>query len=215
MLFLIAVGIFLIVVASTWWFGLWSNLITLINLIIAGLIASSFFENMAGSIDAKAPTFAYITDFASVWIIFFVTFGFLRMLTDLISSMRLKFDPVTEMIGRSILSIWIALVFISFSFFTLHMAPLPPGFYGDTPTAKMLGVGPDRFWLAFIQSRSRGALSDSSESTLFGEYSPVGGVHPNDVELKARVFDPHAQFVSRFALRRTGLSQQTNLRTPE
>ena len=215
MLTLIAIAIFLIIIGSTWWFGLWNNLLTLINLLLAGLVASSFYENMAITLEAWAPSFIYFSDFLAVWLIFVLVFAVLRTATDLLSSMRLRFDPVTEMMGRSVLSIWIAVVFIAFSFFTLHMAPIPPDFYGDLaakPARRMIGVGPDRFWLAFIQSRSRGALAESRTAPLLPAYDAADS-HPEDAELDARVFDPKARFIDDFHANRQKLSQQSTLRT--
>ena len=127
MLIAIAIMIFIVVVASTWWFGLWSNLITLINLFLASLLASSIYQPVANELANVNKTYAPLYDFIAVWLVFVVTFMVLRGLTDFLSSYRLRFDPITEMVGRSVLSVWIAGVFICFSFFTFQMAPFSPG----------------------------------------------------------------------------------------
>ena len=235
MIVLIMVLVFVLVVASTWWFGLWSNLITLINLFLASLTASSFYENVAIEIAYRQPTYLVLVDFVSLWLVFFVTYFVLRAITDMLSKVRLKFDFWTETVGRSILSVWIACVFISFAMFSLQLAPLPPHLFVDGEAeyelpdsktnpaeiakeipaellAKEKYFGPDRLWAAFIQSRSRGALSEARDTPLFPPYQL--GVHPDDEELNCRVFDPFGNFFEINHIRRVEVSKQKILRVP-
>jgi hypothetical protein len=233
MIIFIMILIFVLIVASTWWFGLWSNLITLINLFLASLVASSFYENVAVEIVIRQPTYIVLVEFVSLWLVFFVAFFILRAITDVFSKVRLKFDFWTETIGRSLLSVWIAGVFICFTMFSLQLAPLPPHFFvkgGDdfelpdsstSPSeiaaeipaellAKRKYFGPDKLWAAFIQSRSRGALSEGRDTTLFPSYRL--GVHPDDTKLNFRVFDPFGNFFEVNHVRRVAVSKQKILR---
>jgi len=114
MLYLIAIGMFILIVASTWWFGLWSGVVTLINLFIAAMLASSLYQPMSGKLSDINPTYEALFDFIGVWAVFCLAFFVLRGATDSLSRFRLKFDPLTEIIGRSIVSAWIAGVFICF-----------------------------------------------------------------------------------------------------
>lgn len=202
MLIAVAVVMFVVIVACNWWFGLWSNLITLINLLIAAMVASSVYPAIWTKLVVSFPSRPKFTqpnqfffEFLSVWIAFVMTYIILRASTDFLSGYRMKFDPITERIGRSILSIWIACVFICFSFYTLQMAAISPLAFGNDSFVRQanLGVGPDKLWLAFIQSRSRGALSSSKAAGIFPEY--LLEPHADDLELDARVFDPHATFL--------------------
>ena len=131
MLIFIAITMFILIVASTWWFGLWSNLITLINLLLASMIASICFEPVALKLLSMNSSYRYLYDFIAVWLVFLFVFVVLRGVTDVLSGYRLKFDPITELVGRSVLSIWIAGVFVCFSLFTLQMAPLKPSVYAE------------------------------------------------------------------------------------
>lgn len=138
MLIFIAITMFILIVASTWWFGLWSNLVTLVNLFLASMIASISFEPVSMKLLTMNSSYRYLYDFIAVWLIFLLAFVILRGVTDVLSSYRLKFDPITELVGRSILSVWIAGVFVCFSFFTLQMAPLKPSVYAENvPKAEM------------------------------------------------------------------------------
>ncbi|MCP4952416.1 MAG: CvpA family protein [Proteobacteria bacterium] len=212
MILLIAFLIFALVIGSNWWFGAWNCFLNLMNFFLAALVASSFYENLANS-GLFDSTFAYISNFISVWLIFVGTFVFLRLATDLLSRYQLKLEPWVDYVGRGVFSFWLACGFLCFTFFTLHMAPLPPDSFQTDPTAKTLGVGPDRLWLAFIQSRSRGALAEPKQSLLFPEYSLAD--HPDDAGANARVFDPAAMFIYNNYVQRNTISKNQYLRTAD
>ena len=207
---LLIILLFFAVIASTWWFGIWSNILTLINLLLAGLIASSYYEILAVKLAPSMPQFKKVLPFLSVWILFVATYLLLRLATDIISTKRVKFEKMTELVGQSILSIWVAAVFIAFTTFTLHLSPLPPAAFQSTPEGSTLGIGPDRFWLAFIQSRSRGALSSSKAKNMFAAEAK-GSSHPDDADLDARVFDPNGKFIPENINRRAGLANSKTI----
>ena len=210
MWWLIAFLVFATIVGSTWWFGLWSNVLTLINFFIAALVASSFYENAAATICNQDNTYRYIADFVGIWGLFALVMIAMRFSTDLLSSIRLRFHPVVEMIGQGLVCCWLGFAFVSFTFFTLHLAPIRPDSFQTGPEVRMLGIGPDRLWMAFIQSRSRGALASYRQSSMFPEYGLTP--HPDDVNLDARVFDPIGNFLFEQAARRKRLSNYTVLR---
>ncbi|MFK7768418.1 MAG: CvpA family protein [Mariniblastus sp.] len=210
MLILIGILIFVLCIASTWWFGLWSNAITLVNLLLSAMLASSIYEPVSIQLRNINSSYRVLYDFIAVWLVFIVAFLILRGITDTLSGYRLKFDPATELIGRSVLSIWIACVFVCFTFFTLQMAPLAPSFYStERQSRENLGTIPDRAWLSFIQSRSRGALATSKKSSMFNDYRLAP--HPDDVDKDMRVFDPHADFLMRYQNYRWELSEKSRL----
>jgi hypothetical protein len=213
MLIYIAIMLFVLIVASTWWFGLWSNLITLVNLLLAAMLASSIYEPVSDMLLGLEETYRLLYDFIAVWAVFLVAFFILRGITDVASGYRLKFDKFTELIGRSILSIWIAGVFICFSFFTLQMAPLKPNVYAQNVPKSEMGTIPDRMWIAFIQSRSRGALSASKSKSLFKEYTLTA--HPDDADEDKRVFDPNANFLPYYAEKRQMIADRAVLKVKD
>ena len=213
MLFLIAVLVFALIIGTNWWFGAWNCLLNLMNFFLAALVASSFYENVAFEIVELDSSFVLIADFVAVWLVFVVVFVVLRGITDLLSRYQLKVEPWVDYVGRGIFSFWLACGFLCFTFFTLHMAPLPPDSFQADLTTRTLGVGPDRFWLSFIQSRSRGALAESKQSSFFPSYTLTG--HPDDADLNARVFDPGAMFIFNNRSRRDAISRNKYLRTDE
>ena len=58
--------------------GIWTNLIRFFNLIFSGLIATTYFETLAGTLEGMAPTFTYLLDFLSIWLIFIVYLQLLK-----------------------------------------------------------------------------------------------------------------------------------------
>ena len=216
MLFLLALAIFAIVAGANWWLGLWSNLLSLVNFLLAALLASSIYENVAAllaGLNSTIKTYDYLLEFISVWLVFFVTFAVLRGITEFLSAYRLQFHNVTELIGRSLLSAWLGFAFLQFTMFTFHLAPIAPSDYATNPQESVLGFGPDRMWLSLIQSRSRGALSAGKSSTQFGLAEGYNlPVHPDDTDLSARVFDPQGQFILRQTKRRKDLAGYPTLR---
>ncbi|MEE2639060.1 MAG: CvpA family protein [Planctomycetota bacterium] len=200
--------IFLAVGAGCWFAGLWNNLITLVSLIFAGMIATTLFEPLADQLEPQVGL-KYQIDFICLWGIFFVSFGVLRLITELLSSFRVKFNNIVETVGRSLLSFWIAWCFLCFSLFSLHVAPIEPAGFGGfqrTPTQNnFMGIGPDRMWLAFVQSRSFGAFAEYKDVGMLPEYKER--LHPDDQNTQSRIFDSTSEFILKYRYRRQMLSE--------
>lgn len=151
--------------AAVWFQGLWSGVITLVNLLLAMVIATSFFEPVATAIDgiAAAASYTYLLDFVVLWLLFALAFGVLRTITDALSKAPMSFPLPLEMAGRSLLAIWCGWLMVCFVAFSLHMAPLnsatPLGAWATPSSATFGPLSPDRLWLGFMYSRSRGALA--------------------------------------------------------
>jgi len=208
MMFAFLFLLFLLVAAALWFQGLWSNAVTLINLIVAMLIATNFWEPICDLIESfGAGSFTYLLDFVVLWFLFVFSFVFLRLFTDLLSRTRVKFEMPVEMTGRSLLAIWNAWLLVCFTAFSLQMAPLnnptPLGAWSAPNSSVFLFLPADRFWLRFMQSRSRGALAR-------GNFS--GESHPDDAEANLEAFDPYSEFPLKYRDRREKYSQAEAMR---
>jgi hypothetical protein len=207
MFFLFLFLIFIITGAALWFQGLWNLSITLVNLILAMLIATNFFEPVCTLIEGFNTSFTYLLDFLVLWMLFALAYGILRAFTDMLSKTPVKFNMPVEMAGRSILAIWCAYLMVCFTAFSLQMAPLnnpePMGAWSTPLSSSFLGMSPDRQWLGFMQSRSRGALAR-------GHYS--GDVHPSDQGLNVQTFDPNSEFPLRYRQRRENYQKAEGLR---
>ncbi len=207
MLTLVLLLIFLIVAASCWFQGLWNSVVTLINLLLAAMIAFNYFEPAADLLEGQQPSWTYLLDFICLWGLFCLVFGVLRIATDVLSRKRVKFDFWTETVGRSVLALWIAWLFVGFCCASFHTAPLGPhpmGFQQSPESGNFLGMAPGRQWLALMQSRSRGALSRGESDPA--KLSPVAA----DQGLNARVFDPESRFILKYYQRRVNFEGEPN-----
>jgi len=183
--------------------GLWSNSLTLINVVTAALIATSYWEPLATWLDGQMPSFTYLLDFISIWAIFVLAFVILRAITDQVSRVRVKFRVPVEYVGSGLFAIWIGWVMVGFTAMTLHMAPISADFLDGALSPEpdhntLMGFAPDHQWLAFAHriTGERGSLStsmaDDSEST--------------------NTFDPQARFIRRYGWRRTKFESTPELR---
>jgi hypothetical protein len=196
MMSLVLLVVLAAVAAAVWFQGLWSGVITMVNMLLAMVIASSFYEPVATALEGIGPlaTFTYLLDFVALWLLFGTAYGVLRAITDALSKSPVTFPMPVEMAGRSLLALWCGWLMVCFVAFSLHMAPLnspaPLGAFA-TPAAKTFGpFAPDRMWLGFMYSRSRGALA-------------------------GQPFDPKADFLLRYHDRRVKYSAEgQSLRFP-
>jgi len=167
--------------------GLWHSLITFFNVLVAALIATNYFEPISEWLDYNGPTFTYLIDFLVVWALFAAVFMTLRMLTDMFSRVKVRFIKPVDMAGGFLMAFWTGWVFVCFAMMTLHTAALPRNYLGGAfqpkPESRMvLGLAPDRQWLALVHRLSKESLR------------PVGSEN--------RVFDPQGEFVLRYGARR-------------
>ena len=171
MLLLISILIVLFVPLINWWFGFWNNMLTMINCLLAALIATSAYpviSEFVVNLDKDENSFAYVGDFVGLWAIFVISFMLLRGFTDSLSKYRLKFDIITEMAGRTVFSIGTAIVMLCFTNFTLQLAPLDQELFSESgkPTSATdaaVSSLPDQMWIGYAQYASTGPLSSGSE----------------------------------------------------
>lgn len=192
---IVLIVIFVACFASLMNSGLWSNTITLINAITAGLLAMNYYEPLAEFLDKQAPSWTYVWDFVSLWFIFGLAMLALRAVTDLASTVQLKFHPLVEKIGGLLMAVWASWIVLCFATATLHTAPLARNFLGGgfqpEPESRMLfGLQPDRVWLGWVNRESKGALR------RLGTTAP---------------FDARGEYILRYAERRAEFEKQQTL----
>jgi hypothetical protein len=194
-----------ICVAMCWNEGLWGNAITLVNVMLAAMIATNYFEPVAALIDKQMPSYTYLWDFLSIWLLFAFGYAVLRAFTDILSKTRVRFKMPVEHAGRIILAFAVGYVMMTFTAMTLHTAPLGEvamrgsfgqvrkGFVADKAMPSyFFGLSPDRQWLAFMQTRS-------GESGALSRWAVFGW--------KKRPFDPESRYIFKYAARRRALEE--------
>ena len=138
-------------------------------------------------------------DFAALWAVFSALLIILRLATDKLSRMQVRFKLPVEWAGGIFFACWIGWIVVCFTTFTLHTAPLARNFlYGafqETPESSMFfGLAPDRKWLAYMHTMS----VDGSLARGRAE-----GADP-----ATNVFDPEGDFILRYGDRRASFEQQ-------
>lgn len=180
----------LAVVASLSREGLWSNLITLFNVILAGMLATNFYDAAAAWLSKSLPAVAYFSDFVCLWLIFAVVLGVFQATTQSVSKVRVKFIKQVDVAGSWILAIWVGWVTVCFATMTLHTAPLARGFMwnGFAPEVRMyMGLAPDRKWLGLMHKLSQEGFCRLVKSEDLPKYA----------------FDPEGRFIPMWATRRS------------
>jgi len=203
---LILLVAFLLIGGLIWFVGLWSGFISLINLVLAALVATAFFEPVADQLEYGSGTnsmqFTYLCDFVAIWLVFVAAAVLIRILSDSFSSVRLRFDPVTEMIGRSVVAVLAGGIFVCFAHFTLLVAPLP--FTGGETDMRI--TQPRQIWISLTRGLSSGSLAESRDTKLAQPYRDEHNRIQGDSEL--RPFDPLYTFQAKYQERRQRFAQQ-------
>lgn len=196
------VVLFLVCLSMMWNEGMWSNAITTVNTIFAGLLATNYFEPVAHWLEGQLPSYTYLIDFISIWLVFSLSFVLLRAFTDTLSKSRVRFKLPVEQTGRIAFAALTGWIMICFTCATLHTAPLARtafkgGFIESPQSNVFLGFAPDRMWLGFVQSCSLGALSQADASVAASRATDQG----------KRVFDPKGEFILKYGERRNRIDQ--------
>ena len=156
-LYVCLIAILLICVIMSLASGLWGNLLMIFNVILAGLIATSYFEPLARWLENQMPSYTYLLDFIAIWAVFAVAAAVLRVATDTLSRVKVRFKKPVELAGGLFCGGVMGWIMICFTLFSLHAAPLALAFMhgGFDPLANMFfGTAPDRQWMRFARTAS-------------------------------------------------------------
>ena len=154
--------------------GVWSNALTLINVIISGLVAFGFYSPIVAYLDEDVTKgqHTYWLDFAIIWALYAVMMIILRSLTAAASKTRLRFkNPIDTYAGPAI-GFAAAWVLAAFTLATLHTSPMPKNQFGgklvytDADTASFI-TQPDAAWLMFVERMSPATALGSSSTDGF------------------------------------------------
>lgn len=155
--------------------GLWSNTLTLINIIVSGLAAFGFYSPLAIMLDEQTDgQFTYLLDFLCLWVIFIVMMLICRLLTGAASRTRMRFKNPIDPVGGPLVGVIAAWVLAGFITATLHTSPMPrDAFSGklvhsQSEVATKSGLmAPDLGWLRFVQRVSAVKSLGSSGTDQF------------------------------------------------
>jgi hypothetical protein len=191
--------------------GIWGNFINLVNVTIAGLLATTFYEPLAKLGESNMGSFTFFLDFLSLWGLFGLFAIISRLLTDRISRTKVRFLKVADQIGSPLMAAMVGVVMVNFTAMTLHTAPLAKNFLDGAfqPGEPLLmGTDPDRQWLGFVQIVSRGVYCRGLSSSE--KESGVYGKDTDPAENDLAVFDRRAEFIPKYTARRMALENYLN-----
>jgi hypothetical protein len=153
--------------------GLWSNTITLLNIIISGLVAFSFFQPLVIYLDEMTDgNHTYWLDFAVIWALFAATMVIFRTLTAAASKTRMRFKHPIDPVGGPLAGLIAAWVLAAFALATLHVSPMKKDDFGgklvhaDVDSASAI-TSPDAAWLRFVEKMSAPVALGSGGTTRF------------------------------------------------
>jgi len=175
--------------------GLWRAMLMFLNVLVAATVATAWFAPLAQFLESKLGRSGELLDFLSIWLIFCAVLAILREATDRLAPTKVEFPLLVERIGVGIAAFMTAWVMVAFTAATLHTAPVPRDDIQPTPEARMfLGLAPDRKWLGWVRGSSK-----------TGPFSRgMNGQRPD------LMFDRNADFILRYADRRTYFAEQKN-----
>lgn len=192
--------------------GLWSNAIMFFNVMTAALLATNYFEPLADRLDRVEPTYTYLADFLALWGAFCVAIIVLRVTTDLVSRVKVRFRLPIDWAGGIFFALWTAWIMVCFTTFSLHTAPLARNSFGGAfqpePDSQMFfGLAPDRQWLAFAHTLSLdGTGPEGRQGSLARSRDPSESPENN-------VFDPKAEFILKYGASRAKFEKEPEIRT--
>ena len=152
-------AIFLITSAMLFAKGsLWDNLWAWINVILAGMLATNYFEPLAEFCESSiSSNYHWYWDQLSFWFIYCVAVTMLRMFCEAFSPVRIKFRVPVEMAGKAVFALLAGWTLMCISAFTLHMSATEMTAWGgafmEKPDDETL-FGSDVLWMAFAHKMS-------------------------------------------------------------
>jgi uncharacterized membrane protein required for colicin V production len=139
--------------------GLWSNAISLINIVISGLVAFTFYPPLTIYFDEMLDgQYTYLLDFVMIWALFVVTMLIIRAVTGFASKTRMRFKHPIDPVGGPLVGLIAAWVLAGIVLASLHASPMPKNAFGgslvysnaDVDSASGL-FKPDLGWLRFVE----------------------------------------------------------------
>jgi hypothetical protein len=157
-----------------WREGVLTALSITVNIFLAGLVAFNFWEPLAAGLeDMLAGTVAAgLEDAIALFLLFSLTLGGLRAVTNNLANRQLEYHPVLQQVGSVVCALVAGYLLAGFLVCMLQTLPLSEKFLGFDPYIEAGSQGmrrvlpPDRVWLAMMARASQGPFA-WSEVTPF------------------------------------------------
>jgi hypothetical protein len=144
--------------------GLWSNMITTINIVLSALIAFGYYQALGKLLVDKidsAGQFTYLLDFMCLWLVYIIAFMVLqRLLAANLSRTRMRFKHPIDAVGGPAVALIAAFFTTGLVGSSLQAAPLAADCFNGVFTDKSrtnTATNPD---LALLQMMQMGLDND-------------------------------------------------------
>ncbi|QDT70244.1 Colicin V production protein [Planctomycetes bacterium MalM25] len=143
--------------------GVWSNLITLIAVLLGGITAFGVHQPLTVMADeATGGSYTYLLDFPILWGMFALTAGLVKEFAQMLSRNRVNFpDQLDGLLGAGI-GLVTALILGGFAMATFHCAPFAYDQMGgafehgdkvaEVKSSLESSSSPDVFWLSAVDT---------------------------------------------------------------
>lgn len=188
---IVDIGVVVLVLGMTYALaseGLWGAALMFFNVLFAGLIAFNSYEPVAGWLAGSLSALSGFADTLSLLLIFVVTLLLLRLTTESLAPMMVRFPGAVYHIGRWAFGLGASALAMAVFLLAFHAAPIHKKmFFGAYPYdyRPPFGMGLDWKWLGFFQY---------SAGQIFARNSPENR-DPHDEYGNARVFDPRGRWL--------------------
>ncbi|QDU54972.1 CvpA family protein [Aeoliella mucimassa] len=137
--------------------GLWSNTLSIINILLSGLIAFGTYEPLAKlAADKGMGEYTFVLDFLFIWAIYVLAFILMhRVASQLLSKTRMRFKNPIDTVGGPLTSAvagWLMMCLVAA---TLHAAPFERECFGGAlvhQNGDSAITNPDLAWLSIAQT---------------------------------------------------------------
>jgi hypothetical protein len=169
--------------------GLWGAALVFFNVLFAAMIAFNFYEPVANLVDSTGINWGF-SDTLCMLGLFCITLTALRMTTETIAPVMVRFPMPVYHAGRLVFGLGAAAVTIAVVLLAFHAAPVDKKIFGaiDHKTKPPFGLGLDHLWLSYFQYETGAVFSTLGRGSrdpyrTYGHGGPV------------KVFDPKAEWL--------------------
>jgi len=169
--------------------GLWGAALMFFNVLFAAMISFNFYEPLARLIDQTGINWGF-SDTLCMLGLFCISLLILRMTTETIAPVMVKFPMFVYHAGRLVFGLGTAAVTMAVVILSFHAAPVHKKIINviDTKSKPPFGVGLDHLWLGFFQYETGAVFSN----TGYGGRDPY---HTYGHGGRVNVFDPKAEWL--------------------
>jgi hypothetical protein len=169
--------------------GLWGAALVFFNVLFAAMISFNFYEPLARLVDSTGVNWGF-SDTLCMLGLFCISLVALRLTTETIAPVMVKFPLPVYHAGRLIFGLGGAAVTMAIVLLAFHAAPVHKRVFSgiDHKTKPPFGLGLDHIWLSFFQYETGAVFSNLGR----GGRDPY---HAYGQGGRVNVFDPKAEWL--------------------